>query len=419
MRLRLIVAVAVLATRAYAQAPGDVPAAPVPLPPPTENPAVAQDTGEPTTGTARLGAYSDSDHTTVLRAMAAMAHSWGDWSFSANATADAVSSASIDVKSSPLGKVDVITSASGTASTSGGQMTDTRVQLVGSLGWKDSDGHAVNVSSAYAAEHDYTSESVGVNGSYDVLDRNATLLGGVSITDNQVESVLDPTLHRKMFAIGWSAGAARVLTRDDAIRLRYDGKASAGYQASPYRNVRFGDWTTTMATSGQILFGNTIGSADGLPEKVPDRRYSNALVFEWVHALGAGVGVHSAVRLGYDSWGIASVTPSIDLRVAQTSWRALLGYRYYRQTAASFFETRYMNDPSTYTYYTSDKELGRQDGHLGTLDLAKVVRESRTASESRLWLFAHVDLIHYNYPGFALLASRDSEFIEVGLSWEK
>src|SRR5947207_3130747 len=100
MRLRLIVGALVIARIAAAQ-PGAVMPLPQPLPPP-EMPVAEDDGSEPTTGTARLGTYSDSDQTRVLRAMAALGKTWGAWTFSADATVDAVSSASIDVRSSPL-----------------------------------------------------------------------------------------------------------------------------------------------------------------------------------------------------------------------------------------------------------------------------------------------------------------------------
>ena len=98
-----------------------------------------------------------------------------------------------------------------------------------------------------------------------------------------------------MFAAAGPLGVARVLTRDDAIRLRYDGKVSEGYQSSPYRSVRFGDWTATLGAQ-QITFMNTIGSVDGLPERLPGSRISHAAALEWVHSLAPGVGLHSELR---------------------------------------------------------------------------------------------------------------------------
>ena len=376
------------------------------------------DSGPPITGTGRVGIYADSDHTTVYRTFGSIAKAFGNWTLDGSLGIDAVTSASVDVRSSPLGMVDTVTSASGMTSTQGGQMTDTRYQLTGGAGWKDGDGHAANVTSAVATENDYASISGGLNGSYDILDRTTTLLGGITLTDNWISSVLDSALHHKMMAVGWSAGVARVLTPGDAIRLRYDGKLDDGYLASPYRSVRFGDWTTTTNDTGMLVFANTIGSPGGLAERLPQTRLSTALTLEWVHSLASGVGLHSAVRVGHDDWGISSVTPSVDLRIARPGWRLQVGYRFYAQTHASFYESKYTMDPSQYSFWTSDKELGRQIGHLGELEISKVLIDSQGPNDTRMLLFFRADAIHYSYPGFVLLGARTSVFLETGLAWE-
>ncbi len=419
-----------LTATASADAPGET--APTPAPPadddvmkeilaanaakPAEAPAVVD---EPITGTVRMGAYHDSDQTTVLRVLGVIGHTSGNWVLGASFTVDSVTSASIDVRSSPvLGVVDTVTSASGQSSSSGGEMTDTRYQATGNAGWKDTSGHAVTLTGAAASENDYASLSGGLNGSYDILDRNATLLGGLTITDNWVSSVIDRSIHRKMFAVGWSAGVARVVTRDDALRVRYDGKLDVGYNSSPYRNVRFGDWVAN-ATAAQVTFTNTIGSADGLIERTPESRQSNALVGEWVHSLTPGVGLHPLVRLSHDSWGISSMTAGLDLRVARPSWRIETGYRFYLQSGADFFQDKYTMDPAKYSYYTSDKELGNQNGHLVHLDVAAVIGAAKGPNDTRLMLNLQLDAVRYTYPGFSLLPMRDSMFGLIGLSLER
>ena len=266
-------------------------------------------------------------------------------------------------------------------------------------------------------ERDYASISGGINGSYDVLDRTATLLGGLTLTDNWVSSVLDPTLHRKMFATAWSTGIARVLTRNDAVRLRYDGKLSDGDLASPYRSVRFGDWTIRQ-TVHQIAFVNTIGPAGGLPERLPQTRLSHAATLEWVHWLATGVAVHPELRLGHDDWGVDSASAALDLRVARPSWQLQVGYRFYLQSHADFFESKYTQDPAMYTFYTSDKELGSQQGHLIRLNVRSVLSAAERPNETRMLLDFQLDAVHYRYPGFLLLSSRDSVFASLGLSWE-
>ena len=384
-------------------------------PHPTVDPAA----GEPRTGTVRVGAYGDNDRTTVLRTLGVLSQSWGRWTLSGTVGVDAVTSASVDVRSSPaLSKVDVVTSASGRSSSSGGEMTDTRYQVTGAAGWKDSAGHAASVSSAVAKETDYASVSAGLNSSYDLRDRLTTVLGGVTVTDNWISSVLDDTLHRKMIQVGWSAGFARVLTRDDAIRIRYDGKVAEGYQGSPYRNVRFGDWMAHLG-SQQITFTNTLGSAQGLLELLPGSRVSHAAVIEWVHSLVPNVGLHPELRLGHDSWGVNSLSAAVDLRIARPGWRAEAGYRYYRQTGASFFEDKYTQAPEMYANYTSDKELGPQQGHLLRLDLSLVLVEADGPSDTRMRLDFQIDAVRYRYPGFTLLPARDGAFASIGLTWER
>ncbi|MFT3695666.1 MAG: DUF3570 domain-containing protein [Kofleriaceae bacterium] len=386
---------------------------------PVESTTTSSSSDEPVTGTGRFGVYHDSDSTTVLRGLATAAKEWGNWSLSATAVVDAVSSASVDVKTSPaLGKVDVVTGASGRSSTTGGEMSDTRYLGTVAAGWNDTRGHTLALTTSLATERDYASVSGGLNGSMDVLDRNVTLLGGFTVTDNWISSVLDSTLHHKMAALGWSGGVARVLTPTDAVRLRYDGKYSDGYQASPYRSVRFGDWTTNTLSTGQITFSNTIGSADGLAEKYPETRLGTALTGEWVHALALGVGLHTSLRAAHDSWGVNSLTPAIDLRIAHSSWRMQIGYRFYLQSAADFFEDKYTMDPSMYGYYSADKELGRQVGHLGNFDLTFPLIDAATPNDSRMMMFFHTEVFHYDYTGYTLLPSRTSEFIEAGLSWE-
>lgn len=414
-----VVIVAVTASRALADPPGDPPADTAPE---DSDPGTDTDdaTGAPITGTARLGVYTDTDRTRVYRLVTSVAHAWGDhWAGNAGVDIDVVSSASLDVRTSPLGNVDIVTTASGRQREDGGSMSDRRIQASAGGSWTDGSGHTVASTVTAAKEHDYFSLSAGLNGQYDVLGRTTTLLGGVTITRNWISSVLDDTFAKNLTAVGWSLGVARVLTPYDAIRLRYDGEVSEGYHASPYRNVRFGDWmTATNEDTGQISFTNTIGSADGLPETEPERRIKHAATLELVHSLASDVGLHAALRGTRDSWGVTSLTPSLDLRIAKPRWRAQIGYRYYFQSRADFFADKYAMDPSAYTYFSSDKDLGDERGHLVRLSAGYVLLDSASMTDSRLLLDFQLELAHYDYPGFTLLPSRDSLFALIGLSLE-
>jgi len=391
-----------------------------PKPPDATAPEPTTPAEEPLTGAGRIGVYHDSDATTVLRTLATVAKGWGEWSLTASAAVDAVTSASLDVRSSPglAKKLNIVTVESGVTTMSGIQMTDERYLGTAAARWHDTSGRAVTMTGSLATNSDYASASAGVNGSLDLDERDVTLLGGLTVTDNWVSSIVDSTFARKLFELGWTAGAARVLAPTDVVRLRYDGQLSDGDQASPYRVVRFGDWTPHVETSGELTFLNTIGSADGLPEKLPSLRLASAVTGEWLHSLALGVVVHTAVRASHDSWGADSVAPSAELRVAQPTWRLELGYRLFLQSRASFFADKYTLDPAMYTHYTSDKELGREVGHLGSFDVTAALTDQDTPNDTRMMLFFHAEVFHYAYPGFELLPSRTSVFGELGLSWE-
>jgi hypothetical protein len=373
----------------------------------------------PMTGAIRTELYADGDQTVVFRALAAIAGGIGHWILSGMATADVVSSASVDVRSSPaLSKVDVTTSASGTTSTSGGKMTDRRLAATAGAGWNDGRGHTFNLSSTFANERDYNSISGGWNGSIDLFDRLTTLLGGVTFTQNWIGSTLDSTFARQMYAFGWTAGAAQVLTRSDALRLRYDGAAARGYQASPYRTVRFGDWTTTTGDNQRITFANTLGSTDGLAETLPELRVRHAVALEWVHSFAEGLALHTDARLGTDSWGVQSVIAGAELRAATSNWRVRVGYRFYAQSGADFYQSKYLLAATSYAYYTSDKELSREFGHIASVGVSRVLRQPQRAGAVPLLLDVTASFLHYDYPDFVLLKSRASGFVELGLTWE-
>jgi len=371
------------------------------------------------TGAIRTGLYADSDQTIVWRALAMIAGGVGHWILTGSATADVVSSASVDVRSSPgLSKVDVTTSASGRASSSGGKMSDRRLAATAGAGWNDGRGHAFNLSASFANERDYNSVGAGWNGSIELFERVTTLLGGLGFTQSWIGSTLDPTFAKQMYALGWTGGVAQVLTRKDALRLRYDGAFADGYQASPYRNVRFGDWTTTTDATGRITFANTIGSSDGVAENEPNQHIRHALTLEWVHSFFDGLALHAEARIGTDSWGVQSVAAGLELRAATLHWRLRAGYRFYAQSQADFYRPKYLLASSSYTYFTSDKELSHELGHVANLGVSRVLRQPSRPGGVPLRLDVTASVLYYDYPDFVLLKSRVSGFVELGLTWE-
>src|SRR5207249_5464140 len=98
-------------------------------------------------------------------------------------------------------------------------------------------------------------------------------------------------------------------------------------------------------------------------------------------------------------------------------WQLRAGYRFYIQSAADFFLDKYTQSADMYTYYTSDKELGDQRGHVGSVDIGYKVKDWPTVGRATQ-LDVMLDALHYDYPGFVLLESRDSLFAQIGLRLE-
>lgn len=347
----------------------------------------------------RGGVYRDDDDTQVVRTLANVAALLSKWRISANESVDVVSSASIDVRTSP--HIDAMTSASKVA------MSDHRFETTLGVSHDDGRGHVLGVSLVHAIESDYQSVGGALSVAWDVASRNTTLLASVGANHNQVGSIFDRDFSATMDSLSYSLGVAQVLSPYAAVRLRYDGSAADGYQASPYRAVRFGDWSVTRSReNGMYTFSNTLASLD---EKVPEDRVRHAVVAEWVQSLGRSAGLATSLRLATDSWGVRSLTAGADARVAVTDATQLeLGYRFFLQDRADFFQGKYTQDPSMYTYYTSDKELGDEHGHVGSVAL-------RWAPGKKLQLDARLDLLHYTYPGFLLIGARNSVLAEAGL----
>jgi hypothetical protein len=395
--------------------------------------APAQTRAQDLTASLRAGVYSDSDYTTVLRSLIAAGAHISKWHIDAREVIDVVSSASIDVRSASGGsaamkplRVDAVTAASrpptGPVTSSGGGtpeptvwMSDRRYETVLGGGYDDGAGHVAGMTLVYATENDYRSVGAGATGAWDLEGRNTTFLAGGRMHHDTILNVLDPLFEKTSNTVGVTCGLAQVLGVGDVVRLRYDGELVQGYQASPYRTVRFGDWTTHLNLDGTLTFSNTIGSAAGLPEQLPSTRVRHALVGQWVHGFIAGVGLASEVRLARDSWGLLSGNVGAQLRAIGEQWTLVAGYRFYVQSRADFFADQYVGAPGSYTYYTSDKSLGSERDHQLSVDVANATPDWPVDGMKTV-IDGKIAYTHFDYPGFTLLESRGSWFIELGLT---
>jgi hypothetical protein len=153
------------------------------------------------------------------------------------------------------------------------------------------------------------------------------------------------------------------------------------------------------------------------PETLPSQRVRNALTGEWIHSLAAPAAISLSARGAVDSWGIHALTLAAELRYARGGLELRAGYRFYAQTAADFYQAKYLGAPSSYDYVTSDKALAGEVGHSGSIDLG-ILFGNPFGSERHTRFDLRVEVLHYDYSDFPLLAARTSVFTEIGLRFE-
>jgi len=237
------------------------------------------------------------------------------------------------------------------------------------------------VSFAYtnSKENDYLANTYAVNLSHELFDGLTTVSMGygqgkdtVLRSDNAFEEGID----RYQFRLGLT----QILTRKFLVGIGYEAVAEDGFLNNPYRSARL------------------LGAS--LPEVYPRTRDSRALALRANLGFG-GVNrpLSSALRAEYryfhDTWDIGAHTLSLALqRYFGEHWIGELRYRYYQQTAATFYSD---NFTSLMTYMARDKELSTFTGHsIG----AKVNWQFLKSARFRASLLFSYDYLMFDYEDF-------------------
>ncbi len=260
----------------------------------------------------------------------------GRMSIEAGARTDMVSSASIDVV------------------TQGSKFSDERkeIYLGGSHIWGDS---LFSGTYSVSDESDYTSNTFSLGLTHDFLDRNVTVNLGVARSRDDVSSNSNPSFGEKAFnRTAYRIGLTQSFSPRWLAQLNYEITADDGYINSPYRSA---------------LVGNTVQTAAQSPELYPNARTGQAWVIRSTHGflrdLALGGGLKSSVQVSYryyqDTFDVQSHTGKLyyQYRLSPNK-RFGISYRYYQQTAASFYGDVL---PSSQLFKARDKELSTYSSH--------------------------------------------------------
>jgi hypothetical protein len=144
-------------------------------------------------------------------------------------------------------------------------------------------------------------------------------------------------------------GVSQLLGPTTVINANFTYGFSEGYLDDPYKGVRF---------EGYPFFETLF------PEKRPDsreRQIGYLSVTQFITPVNAAV--ESSYRITHDSFGIVSHTGMIEWRQKVGSMLVVTPFgRYYKQSAADFYEISFPGDPSLSMeevpdYYSSDYRL--------------------------------------------------------------
>jgi Protein of unknown function (DUF3570) len=221
--------------------------------------------------------------------------------------------------------------------------------------------HRITPEFSYSSEHDYTSRGAALNYAVDFNERNTTLNLGWShdwdrILPNSGTYISDV---RSKDTDGFLVGLSQVLGPTTVLTGDFTFRNSSGYQADPYRGVVFDDYPQFDPTQISLF-----------PESRPEHRETCIGYLALTQMISpVNASVDASARVSHDSFNINGYTAAL-------TWNQKLGkrvlfspqFRYFRQTAASFYATHFAGDPTNPfdptpipAYYSADYRLSKLD----------------------------------------------------------
>ena len=198
-----------------------------------------------------------------------------------------------------------------------------------------------------SVEPDYVSHGGSLRIAHELAEGAATLEAALSASYDTVGRSNDQSFARGIATVGLRAAYTQILDAHSILQGTYELSRLDGYLSSPYRFVGIGGDGACAGTAVLCL-----------PENHPGLRTRHAFAVRYKRSLGGSGSLGATYRLYLDDWGLLSHT-----LVATGAWLPFerttlsLSYRFYRQSAATFYRARYPDPTSEIRYVTRDKEL--------------------------------------------------------------
>ncbi len=245
--------------------------------------------------------------------------------------------------------------------------------------------HGNSLMSAFVTsskESDYQSDTFNLNIAHELFDGRTTVSLGYGQGKDVVGRV-DNAFQANLSRYNFRLGVTQVLTPSLLLGISFEDVAEDGYLANPYRSAR--------------LLGASI------PEIYPGTRDSQAIAVRLVKGFDGGDrAVRSSLRAEYryfqDNWAIGSNTLGLAYqRYFGERWLGELRYRYYQQSAASFYSD---NFTAPMSYMSRDKELSTFHDHSIGTRWSWTFLKGRYLFIDRASLNLAYDYIRFSYDDF-------------------
>ncbi len=267
------------------------------------------------------------------------------------------------------------------------------------------------VSSTYTLsdEPDYNSNNLALALSHDLFEGTLTLDLRFARSEDKVEKNSDPAFGEKEFdRKTYAVGLTRLLTSHALVQVNYELSADQGTLNNPYRSALIS------------------GTGTPVPENYPRVRTGQAWLIRTGFALlGGGIGrLRGSIQLDYryykDSFGIRAHNTKIHYQHRFSgNWRFGLFYRYYAQTAATFYGDRVS---LTQIFKARDKELSTFSDQIVGGSIRFEPDQKRWGMIVSPYFKAGYSLIFFNYDDFTdprtgSLYSWDANVVQAGFGF--
>jgi hypothetical protein len=216
----------------------------------------------------------------------------------------------------------------------------------------------------FSTEPDYKSHTAGLGAERDFGDKSTVIGASGSLGFDTVGHVNEPDFEEHVRTMGARVSGLQLIDPSTYVQLEYELGHARGYQASPYRFIGIGSDNAVCTVDDEDIEDPVFCPR----ETNPELRVRHAVALRARRAIIDPLSVGAEYRFYLDSWEVQSNTLGADVAWLPVEHTSLaLRYRFYTQTAAAHYRTRY-DEVRDDGIYTRDKELSPLTSHKIAVD---------------------------------------------------